>query len=112
MKIELAHDTIDLVRKHKDGSQEVINVDALELRMMLEDVESRHDLKKEGGYQFATREFLRDVADGLVSLGIENANVSMAFSAWAGFSRLIEEQKKSTSIESESGTNSESTHST
>jgi hypothetical protein len=110
MKIELSDDTIELLLKNKDGSQEAFHVDALELRMVLEECEKRHTLEQKDGFQFATREFLQDVARGLVSLGIEYATVSMAYAAWAGFSRILEAQKKSTSTESESGTNSTSTH--
>ena len=108
-KIEVREDSIEVLIKRQSEPSTSVSVDLLELRMLVEELEAKHPMRREKGMVYATREFLRDLATQLNEIGVEGATPSMAFQLWSKLSEAVEALKKNTPEEQRSAKNTGST---
>jgi hypothetical protein len=108
-KIEVRDDSIEVLIKRQSEPPNSVAVDLLELRMLVEELEAKHPMKREKGMVYATREFLRDLATQLKEIGVEGATPSMAFQLWSKLSEAVEALKKNTLEEQPFAESTEST---
>lgn len=104
--IELKDESFPVLLR-RNGQEHYVQLDLLETRLMFEDLEGKHSLRKENGKVYATREFLSEVASHLQEKGITEATPTMAYQLWTRMNEVYDAIKKNMLEESKSGGSSE-----
>lgn len=107
--LELQDDSIAVVVKRGDVESKPYAVDLLELRLLVEELEEKHQLPIVDGRVQASRAFLRELAEGLQSMGVGDATPTVAAKLWQRLSEVVDALKKNTLEDAASLSSTEST---
>jgi len=106
--LEFKDELVEVGIKDASGNVTAVQIDCLELRMLCQELELKHNLRREGTKVFANREFLADMREQLQLLGIK-VSTNIAYQLWARMAEIEEGLKKSTDSTPPSPANTEST---
>lgn len=106
--LEFTDELVQVGIKDASGQINAVSIDCLELRLLCQDLEQQHNLRREGTKVFATREFLMALRDQLKSMGI-NCSTNIAYQLWARLGEIEENLKKNTDSMPTSPQSTEST---
>jgi hypothetical protein len=106
--LQFQDETVEVGIKRPDGEVRPVKLDVLELRLLCQELERKHSLKREGLKVFATRDFLNDFKSQLATMGIE-ASVNVAYQIWARAQEITDQLKKNTDSTQPSPSSTEST---
>ncbi len=110
-RIELESDhEVEIVVKNGQEADKVVSVDLMDLRLVVEQIERRHNLTVDNGRIIGTREFFVDLSRVLAAdLGIEGLSTRQVHQLWVKLSDVTEALKKNTLLEQPSATPTDST---